>query len=362
MRDYETLVDKIRGTLVGGALGDALGYPIEFLSHSDIVRRYGDPGVTGFLPGPEPGAPARITDDTQMTLFTAEGLLRCAPGADAVPALRHAYLRWLHTQQAPGPAAEPDGWLATHSLLYAVRAPGNACMTGLGRQTAELLPPRPFGTEGPVNAHSKGCGTVMRSAPFGLTGAGPAAAFDLAARCGQLTHGHPTGYLAAGAFAALIEYSIQGVALRTAVQDVVARLRGIPQAEETVDALARAVSLADSDPASAIGVAQAGEGWIAEECLAVAVYCAVSAQHTGDVRGALLASVNHSGDSDSTGAVTGNLLGAIYGLSALPAEWVAAVEGRDLAIQVADDLVIRFHYGDRTRVADRYPLDPARVG
>lgn len=361
MRDNEILVDKVRGALVGGAVGDALGWPIEFLSRAEILRRYGEPGVTGFLPGPEPGAPAAITDDTQMTLFTAEGLLRCPAGSDAVPALRRAYLRWLQTQQSPGPAPEPDGWLAAHRFLYAVRAPGNACMTGLRRQSAELLPPRAFGTEGPVNSHSKGCGTVMRSAPFGLIAAGPSAAFDLAARCGQLTHGHPTGYLSAGAFAALVDQAIQGVELPTAVQEVVARLRTIAGAEETIAALERAVALAASDPASATGVEQAGQGWIAEECLAVAVYCALSAQRTGDVRGALLAAVNHSGDSDSTGAVTGNLLGAGYGLAAVPSEWVGAVEGRDLLIQVADDLVICFHYGDRDRVAARYPLDRTPV-
>ncbi|WP_280437642.1 ADP-ribosylglycohydrolase family protein [Nocardia carnea] len=362
MRDYEILVDKVRGALVGGAVGDALGWPIEFLSRTEILRRYGESGVTGFLPGPVPDEPAGITDDTQMTLFTAEGLLRCAPGSDPVPALRRAYLRWLQTQQSPGPAPDPDGWMAAQRFLYAVRAPGNACMTGLRRQSAELLAPRPLGVEGPVNSHSKGCGTVMRSAPFGLTGSGPVAAFDLAARCGQLTHGHPTGYLAAGAFAALIDHSVRGVELRTAVREVVARLRTITDAEETIGALELAVSLADSDPASAGGVEQAGQGWIAEECLAVAVYCAVSAQHTGDVRGALLAAVNHSGDSDSTGAVAGNLLGAVHGLSALPVEWVGAVEGRDLLIQVADDLVTCFHYGDRARVAERYPLDPAPVG
>ncbi|WP_280399410.1 ADP-ribosylglycohydrolase family protein [Nocardia carnea] len=357
MRDNETLVDKVRGALVGGALGDALGWPVEFLSRDEILRRHGTPGITGFLPGPVPGEPAAVTDDTQMTLFTAEALLRCPPGGDAVAAVRRAYLRWLRTQLDPGPAPEPDGWLAAQRFLYAVRAPGNACMTGLRRQSTELLRPRPFGEPGPVNAHSKGCGTVMRSAPFGLTASGPAAAFDLAARCGQLTHGHPTGYLAAGAFAALVEQSIQGVDLSAAVGDVVGRLRAIPESGETVEALEHAVRLADTEPATPTGVLQAGEGWIAEECLAVAVYCALSAQRTGDVRGALLLAVNHSGDSDSTGAVAGNLIGAGHGLSALPGEWVAAVEGRDVLIRVADDLVICFHYGDRARIAERYPLD-----
>ncbi|MFI5718442.1 ADP-ribosylglycohydrolase family protein [Nocardia sp. NPDC051750] len=357
MRDYETLVDKIRGTLVGGAVGDALGWRIEFLSLANIRSRYGAAGVTEFVPGPVPGASPEITDDTQMTLFTAEGLLRCPPGADPVPALRRAYLRWLATQRTAHPPAEPDGWLAGLTFLYAVRAPGNACMTGLERQSAGYAAPRPFGEPGPVNAHSKGCGTVMRSAPFGLTGAGPGAAFDLAARCGQLTHGHPTGYLAAGAFAALVDHLVRGSAFRPALDQITARLRAVPGGEETVAALNHAVTVADSGPATAEGVEQVGQGWVAEECLAIAVYCALHAERTGDVRGALLLAVNHSGDSDSTGAVAGNLVGAGHGLSALPAEWAGAVEGRDVLIQVADDLVVSFHYADRSRTGNRYPLD-----
>lgn len=362
MRDYETLADRVRGTIVGGAVGDALGWPIEFRSLADIRSAYGADGITGFLVGFDPDAPQQITDDTQMTLFTAEGLLRCPPGADAAPAVQRAYLRWLTTQRETRPAPEPDGWLAGLPFLYAVRAPGNACMSGLQRQEQGYLVPRPIGEPGPVNPRSKGCGAVMRSAPFGMADLGPEPAFALAARCGQLTHGHPTGYLAAGAFAVLIDRLVAGVDLRAALAAAMDRLDTIPGGSEAHGALRRAVGLAGTGPATPEGVEEVGQGWVGEECLAVAVYCALYAERTGDVRGALLLSVNHSGDSDSTGAVTGNLLGARHGLSALPMDWVGAVEGRDVLIQVADDLVVTFHYGNRSRTGDRYPVDTATVG
>ncbi|MEU4311609.1 ADP-ribosylglycohydrolase family protein [Nocardia sp. NPDC024068] len=362
MDDYRTLVDRIRGTLVGGAIGDALGWPIEFRSLTDIRNGYGDAGITGFLPGPDPAAPQQITDDTQMTLFTAEGLLRCPPGHDPVPVLRRAYLRWLATQEEPRPPGRPDGWLAGLGFLYAVRAPGNACMSGLRRQSATYLAPQPFGEPGPVNAGSKGCGTVMRSAPFGLVAAGARVAFETAARCGQLTHGHPTGYLAAGALGALVDRLVTGSTLAEALSETGEILGAAPGARETIGALARAGEQAAAGPATPERVEQVGQGWIAEECLAVAVYCALHAERTGDVRGALLLAVNHSGDSDSTGAVAGNLLGARHGLAALPSEWVESVEGRDVAIQVADDLAVGFHYGERQRLGGRYPLDTAPAG
>ncbi|GAA1609189.1 ADP-ribosylglycohydrolase family protein [Nocardia ninae] len=356
MVDYAMIFDRVRGSLLGGAVGDALGWPIEFQTLTQIRDRYGADGVTGFLPQHDDGAPQQITDDTQMTLFTAEGLLRSVPGTDPMPALRRAYLRWLQTQQAEGPAADSDGWLMSQPFLHAVRAPGNACMSGLRRQALSYLAPEPFGANGPVNSHSKGCGTVMRSAPFGLAGMGTEHAFTTAARAAQLTHGHPTGYLAAGAFAALVDRVVSGIKLPIAVRETIAQLTDIPESAETIDALTRAVTSAEDAPA-AEQVEQIGGGWIAEECLAIAVYCAMQAARTGDVRAALLLSVNHSGDSDSTGAVAGNLIGAMHGVSALPMDWVSTVEGRDVLIQVADDLVMNFGVGDRSALAARYPVD-----
>lgn len=356
MGDYATIFDRVRGSLLGGAVGDALGWPIEFLRLEQIRAQHGPAGVVGFLPGYLSGQAQQITDDTQMTLFTAEGLLRAAPGADAVPALRRAYLRWLHTQRQDEPTAETDGWLASLPFLYAVRAPGNACMSGLSKQARGYVEPVALGAPGPVNPESKGCGTVMRSAPFGLAGMGSERAFVLAARAAQLTHGHPTGYFAAGAFAALLDRVVSGIELPIALQQTLAQLAEFPAAAETVAALERAIESAET-PATPEQLEAVGAGWIAEECLAIAVYCALHAAKTGDPRAALLLSVNHSGDSDSTGAVAGNLIGAVHGLSRLPMDLVAAVEGRDVLIQVADDLVMLYGLGNRAAVYIRYPID-----
>lgn len=357
MEGYERLFDRVRGAMLGGAVGDALGWPIEFLSLAQIRGRYGQAGVTGFLPGPVAGAAQQITDDTQMTLFTAEGLLRCPKGADPAPVLRRAYLRWRDTQQQEKPAERVDGWLAGHRFLYAMRSPGNACMTGLRRQAEGLLLPLEFGEPGPVNPKSKGCGTVMRSVPFGLAGFGSERAFHAAMRCAQLTHGHPTAYLAAGAFAVIADSVVAGAELPIAVRDTITRIAPMPASAETVSALAAALAIAQLGDPTPERLQQIGAGWCAEECLAIAVYCALHTYRTGDVRAGLLLSVNHSGDSDSTGAVAGNLIGAVHGLEALPMEWVAAVEGRDELFQVADDLVLNFFYDDRSTLADRYPLD-----
>ena len=69
----EELKDRILGCMVGGAVGDALGYPIEFKSWYDIEYDYGHRGITRYKLAPN--GKALISDDTQMALFTASGLL-----------------------------------------------------------------------------------------------------------------------------------------------------------------------------------------------------------------------------------------------------------------------------------------------
>ncbi|MFJ9056223.1 ADP-ribosylglycohydrolase family protein [Streptomyces sp. NPDC102409] len=340
---------RVRGALLGGAVGDALGNPVEFLSLDGIRRTYGERGVRGLVADAD-GVAGRITDDTQMTLFTVEGLIRARSraaskgnGGAETETVRHAYLRWLDTQNHASPPARAGddpvrtGWLRQQPWLYARRAPGNACLTGLASGPTpapgvELVLP------GPVNPHSKGCGTVMRSAPFGLLGADAAEAFSLAARCALITHGHPTGAYAAGTLAAIVTHLLEGDSPEGAVlraMDLLGRRR---EHEETTAALRAAVDLAALGRPSAERVESLGAGWVAEEALAIAVYCVLVLPGAEDVAEALLLSVNHSGDSDSTGSVCGNLLGAHHGDVRLPAAWLARTEGRSVIAEIADDL------------------------
>ncbi|MET9408545.1 ADP-ribosylglycohydrolase family protein [Streptomyces sp. NPDC002935] len=330
---------RVRGCLLGGALGDALGYPVEFDSLEGIRAAHGPRGVTGPVPDAD-GVVGRISDDTQMTLFTVEGIQQAhvrerlkGIGGGWSRLVRWAYGRWLDTQNGPGPGPDVHGGLAAQSWLYARRAPGNACLSGLQQDhfpdpTSELGPP------GPVNPDSKGCGAVMRSAPFGLTRTSAETVFGIAARCAQMTHGHPTGYYASGALAAIVTHLVSGDSLEGAVLRTLRLLARHPGHEETTAALNRALDLASEGTPDAGKVESLGAGWIAEEALAIAVYCALAAPRVTD---ALLLSVNHSGDSDSTGAVCGNLLGARHGDHGLPQEWLERIEGRSTITVLADD-------------------------
>jgi len=283
---------------------------------------------------PAYGRTGAITDDTQMTLFTAEGLLdaaRSPVGGDGgqVPAIWQSYQRWLLTQNGSPRAARKHrgragGGLLAQDFLWSRRAPGTTCLRALTLG-------RPGSPEQVVN-NSKGCGGVMRVAPAGLAAGDP---FTLGCQAAALTHGHPAGYRAAGAFALMIGEIIGGTGVREAAAAAISRVRLAGGSYEVARALQAALTAADSQPATPATVERLGEGWVAEEALAIAVYCALAA--TGFRSGVLLA-VNHGGDSDSTGAICGNLLGAALGAGAIDPDLLAGLEGREVIEQVADSL------------------------
>jgi ADP-ribosylglycohydrolase len=329
---------RVRGCILGGAVGDALGDPVEFHTTSDIFAVHPN-GVRDFAK-----PIGEITDDTQMTLFTLEGLIRASVRTErgigfTLSVVHHAYHRWNDTQILRAPSGQRDGWLQAQQWLYVQRAPGNTCLSAL-RATDE----HSFGQA--AQNDSKGCGGVMRSAPFGLVPANltptPDWQFDAAATCAGYTHGHITGQLASGVLAAIIQNLVAGGDLDTALDASTRILITKPGHEETLRSLTAARMAAQSGKPSVSTVESLGGGWIAEEALAIAVYAALAYPAPEQFLDAVSVAVSHGGDSDSTGAICGNILGALHGDAALPAGLVARLEGRGPMLELVDDFIAEF--------------------
>lgn len=321
--------DRVLALLAAGAAGDALGGVVEFTPASGIAAVHGPAGVRG----PEDvltqeGAHALpITDDTQMTLYVLDGLLEWVEwqneGVQADPAacVWLACLRWWATQHGALPEGAPPAparWIDGHAELRVRRAPGNACLSG-------LVAPG-MGLPGdPHNPGSKGCGTIMRSAPYGMVpGLEDVHVASLARQGAVLTHGHPTAWISAAAFALAVAALLRGLDLPAAVGHASAWLDTLgEEAAETraaVDAARRLAGTVAADPGAPGALpGELGEGWVAEEALGIALYAVLTARaaHPADPQAALgLAlriGVNHDGDSDSTASLAGQLLGAAHG-------------------------------------------------
>ena len=345
--DKNTIKDRIRGSLIGGAIGDALGYPVEFIySYADIQKRYGDNGITRFDTKQwwtNGKGKAVVSDDTQMTLFTACGLLNAKTDNEPfLPSICKAYIEWLFTQTDYKKNGYDQCWISKVPELNVRRAPGNTCISSLNDI---------FRGVDPIN-NSKGCGGVMRIAPIPLYGAtadrlGIQEVCKLAADASELTHRHPLGYIPS----ALVAYVIYKLAQDEAptrdkykgyILDglgVLAQMYSQQQDEvkQFADLVNTALTLSESSADDVSTIEQhLGGGWVADEAAAIAIYCSLA--HFDNFEKAMIAAVNHAGDSDSTGAITGNILGAAIGYEAIPQHFKDDVELHDVILHVADDL------------------------
>lgn len=313
--------DRVLGCLFGGAVGDAFGYAVEFDRLEEIRRRH---GVNGLVEPQLQGGKLVVSDDTQMTLFTAEAATRSGSADRFIDECRAAYLRWYETQT--GRFAEGGEGLLSHAPLWKRRAPGMTCMSALAQGGK--------GTRANRINDSKGCGGVMRTAPIGLVRHwDEQTVFELAAAAAALTHGHPSGFYSAAAIAEIVRSLLDGVDLVVAVDRVSQRLSAHAEARETQDAMQRAVALArQSRDGQDVARGALGEGWVGEEALAIAIYsCLVGSDFEETMRIA----ANHDGDSDSTASIAGQLFGARWGLDHIPWTWIERLDVFDAVAEAA---------------------------
>ncbi|MFF9351525.1 ADP-ribosylglycohydrolase family protein [Streptomyces sp. NPDC014734] len=332
---------RVRGALLGAAVGDALGAGVDGLTLEEIRAAHGADAVTDFVPAH--GGRGLVTAVTQLSLFTVDGLIRAQvrrdTGAWHPPTDVHrAHLRWAATQRDWGPdeRRKDNGWLAREEWLYARRAPGRACLTGLADTTMGTL-------DRPKNPTARDAGALTRSAPIGLlVGWEPELVLQLAVECAAQTHGHPAALLSSGALAVIVHGLARGETLDGSVQHALALLAERAGHEPVTEALKQALgTVRQGIPGPAL-IESLGPTDAAEEVLAVAVYCALVGE---DIRHGLRLAVNHGGPSSATGSLCGALLGALHGETALPPAWLAELEGRATVLELADDFSMEMTQG-----------------
>lgn len=372
MMSYQELLEKrvqdcIRGSLMAGAAGDALGYAVEFKSRESILARYGKWGITEFELNAR--GKALISDDTQMTLYTANGILMGLTrgymrgiGGEPQYYVSCAYQDWYRTQMTERPLDEHSHthtWISKLPEMAHRRTPGTTCL----KACEQIIRHRE------VENNSKGCGGIMRVAPMALFAAGHdvknGGGFideikyvgEAGGYIAQVTHKHPLGFLPAALLTALL-YRLVPRSVRWIKEHI---YEVVEENLRLLDKLypgeyqhekgqlrhlsERAILLAGSDRTSAEAIRELGEGWVAEEAWAIALFCTL--RHISRPRRAILAAVNHDGDSDSTGSITGNILGAIYGYNYFKERNIFCTEGcqlestlelSEVILALADDL------------------------
>ena len=307
MDDYK---GKVRGSLLLGALGDAIGYPIEFLPEAAIdgiayksTLRFKDLITKNLV----------VSDDTQMTLFTLEALL--GEPIDIIDSVYNHYLDWLWTQiYAEDPRKAFDSpnvsRIKNEEVLHYQRAPGFTCMSALGSGRKGTLDDR-------IN-DSKGCGGVMRLSPIAIYYAyNNKYSIDeismLGTESSAITHGHDMSMLASYHLTNLLVRIIRSPNrslqenVRDSLTDTINKLSSLNYVEDYKQLIEKSIELSKLNKNDRECIHELGEGWIAEEAVAIAIFA--SLKYSNKPKEALLCSVNHKGDSDSTGMITGIILG-----------------------------------------------------
>lgn len=356
---YTYNLDKAHGCIIGGAAGDALGYPVEFrTSFYEIQQEYGLKGISRFKLSED--GKAHFSDDTQMTLFTASGLLQAASelklrGFGEERSWQYYicshYVDWFWTQNGKR-FKKHSSWLFEIPELHSRRGPGITCLTSLQLIVNGIDP----------SNNSKGCGGIMRVAPIAicadLRGSMPADfVYMLAGKAADITHNAPLGFIPAAFQVMLLdkimhfEGTVNRLVIEKMVWDSMKEIRDVridydtdkgtyAQYSRDIDELERLVKLAVSlvwEGGSDIeNIERLGGGWTGETALVIALYCAM--KHTDSFEDALVAAVNHSGDSDSTGAICGTIMGLIHGYDAIPQYYKENLELLPLLKEVATDL------------------------
>lgn len=306
---YNLNIDQLAGCLLGGALGDALGYPVEFEKVSQMSQDHDFDKIVDKL---------IVSDDTQMTLFTANALL--LDGNLRINTW-NCYQDWLETQFKQGKSElshRPISWLMEYPEMYASREPGRTCLMTLMRGIPRDL-------NEPIN-QSKGCGALMRVAPLAFIDREDL--YLVAIENSALTHGHQMSHIASAALVSLLRYISEGETLCDSVslmrQDIKRIFMGSLEVKVFDDLLQQAILASEKDFDDMEIISRLGDGWVAEETLAIALYC--SLKYSNDLKKALRVAVFHDGDSDSTGSVTGQILGTLLGAKKLPQEEIKRLD------------------------------------
>jgi ADP-ribosylglycohydrolase len=300
--------DKAKGMMYGLAIGDALGYAVEFISLDQIKMQYGPSGISDL---PEP---ALFSDDTQMAVAIAEALVSAGQKdiESIMSAIKTEFIQWYHSPENN-------------------RAPGNTCLQGVANMEGGM-----HWTESGIN-HSKGCGSAMRSAPIGfLYQNDPQRLKEIASASGICTHGHKTADAACIGASYIIKLALDGIDPLEMIPKLLEFTEGISEEfDEAILKVQECISWEDEEQA----LLYLGEGWIGEEALALALYCFM--RYPDSYEKVILRGANTNGDSDSIACIAGAISGAYLGVAAIPETWVSRIEKHDYLEDLASRLALK---------------------
>ena len=344
-----------RGCLLGMAVGDAMGAPVEAKRYREICEAYGPDGLQGYDTA---NCLADISSYTQIALFACNGLMVSVSRGrmDAPKGMKYVALslkEWARVQHFPRSPERRYCWIG--------RVPQLRRRKIMDARTLDALTRDVLGTPGKPANQSAGPGTLPAAVAAGLYFHPERMGFQeigwMGAQVVALTHGDPLAFLSGAVLAYITaglvyapECSLEEQILQ-AGQTVMTQFSGVfPQAVRLNQMLKEAVDQAKDPALSPQKVMEQMECFTAAQVLCGALYAVLVSG--GDMDATMITAVNHSGKSAAVAAIAGAILGLSQGEEALPEFYLESLEGADHIRELATDLSMAGPKGLRTRLFD----------
>lgn len=349
--------ERFEGAFLGFAIGDAFGYPARGMTFEQLCERFEKKGCLDLAVSKKSGM-ALFTDATQMTLFTADGIVwadREAKGGEInyTTYVFYSYQLWLYTQTKTI-AGKEYSWLFNDEknkyTSHLLKAKGLYKNRANDRVSVDALLAARELNYGKLISHvndNADNGGLKRVLPAGLYfNYDTEIAFRAGADFAAITHGNPSAYLSAGCYSAITAELIAGQSVENAVKKVMRILKEYDGHEQVYLALDSALTLIyDESVPPREAIERLGRGYNAEEALAISIFCAVL--HEDNFIHAIQLAVNHDGESDVCAALTGGLLGARNGVECIPKKWIKKIQYYNLLLDTEELLYNVTVFNDR---------------
>lgn len=301
--------NQIECFLLASFIGDALGYPIEFYTLEKIQEMYGI--VDDYIELPMHNFKKGLfSDDTQMSIATIQGIIKSdiSNKENIVENIISEYKEWFFSQ----------------TERKNKRSPGMTCLDSLRYIIDNKIDKPSYSLK--IN-NSKGNGALMRVAPICFLNFSLEDLIQIAYDISYITHCHPLGYYTSGFHVGVLKLILEGTELDSSIKYMINLFKNINNTEinnKLIPLIEKAIELSKNSSSDTDNIEKLGQGWVAEETLAIAIYCSLKYQN--NLNQGIIASINHSGDSDSTGIVTGNILGLLNSKEDIPSNWIKKLE------------------------------------
>lgn len=329
---HEEILNLILGGLYGLVIGDALGFPIKTETLNSIKKKYGEQGITDFVKY-DIYKKGSYSSESQLTLSTINGIIYAYDYTNRILKKEDILKKSIYLMY--------KDWLKTQGDLYNKRNTNEIIMLAINNKKIGSI-------NNPIN-DSKSASTIIKTIPFGFI-LDEYQSFRLGMEITSFTHGNSISILSGGFLACLIscirQYKDKG--LEYCIRTALSLLKKTKYSQSLSNKIEYVLNMDTKYLSPEQVTFLLGEGWDIEEAIAYSLYCSIN--NKDNYRQAVYSAINHTGNSDTIGAITGCIIGTYLGYNEIPQEWIINIENSEFIELYSKKLLEIYKFFDTYKI------------